>query len=126
MKPKQQAVMAKTNGHCWYCGHELIIPTAEMAITRENFDAWLHMDHVVAKTLGGSNHIDNLIPACWRCNCTKGDKSVEQYRLYLAIRETGMPYFNREQLEWLLKMGFQMPDTKPVVFWAEQKEAAQS
>ena len=30
------------------------------------------VDHYVARALGGSDHIDNLIPACGPCNSKKG------------------------------------------------------
>lgn len=46
-----------------------------------------HYDHVVARSRGGADHGGNLVPACARCNGQKGSMSVEEYRLFLMIRE---------------------------------------
>lgn len=33
-----------------------------------------HSDHVLAKSLGGSDQSDNRVPACQRCNSRKSDR----------------------------------------------------
>lgn len=38
-----------------------------------------HVDHIVPLVRGGSNAWSNLAIACPSCNCSKGDKSVEEF-----------------------------------------------
>lgn len=61
-------VWAKSDGHCWYCGR----PTNPFVDFR--------VDHVVPIAGGGSNLLDNLVPACHRCNAAKGALSLQQFR----------------------------------------------
>jgi len=53
-------VWDKTAGLCWYC-HEELNPFRDFTV-----------DHVVPLARGGSNHIENLVPACGICNMRKG------------------------------------------------------
>ena len=39
-------------------------------------DAKLTADHVVPLSKGGSDHIENILPACQPCNSSKGTKSI--------------------------------------------------
>jgi len=68
--PKRARVYAKTNGWCFYCAS---IPAA-------------HIDHMNPRVRGGSNQIENLIGACAKCNLQKNDRTVEEYRAFLAHR----------------------------------------
>ena len=53
-----------------------------------------HIDHVEPLALGGLHVPDNLVPACERCNCSKGDTPVEAW--YLS-----QPFFSSERWEAL-------------------------
>ena len=44
----------------------------------------LTVDHIVAKDVGGSDHISNLQLLCGHCNSVKGKKSQEQLKVRLA------------------------------------------
>lgn len=64
-------VLSKTDGHCAYCGSKLK-------------KGW-HIDHVEPLYRGydkypKNNDIDNLMPACPRCNIWKHTHSVEKFR----------------------------------------------
>lgn len=37
----------------------------------------LTRDHVIPLSAGGSNDISNIVPACLRCNQTKGGRALE-------------------------------------------------
>lgn len=51
---------------CRYCGTEL----NEETVT---------MDHRIPLAKGGTNWISNLVPACKSCNCSKRDKTEQEY-----------------------------------------------
>ncbi|MGP9605603.1 HNH endonuclease [Glutamicibacter sp. AOP33-2CA-4] len=40
----------------------------------------LSLDHVVPRSAGGQNTIENLRPAHLSCNSARGDRPIEQYR----------------------------------------------
>lgn len=48
---------------CFYCG------------AREK----LTVDHVVPLSRGGSHYIDNIVPACQRCNSRKGRRTADEF-----------------------------------------------
>ena len=37
------------------------------------------VDHIVARTKGGSDHLDNLQLLCGACNSTKGTRTQEEF-----------------------------------------------
>lgn len=39
-----------------------------------------HCDHVVPKSHGGKTVLENLVTACPSCNCSKGGKTLEEWR----------------------------------------------
>jgi 5-methylcytosine-specific restriction endonuclease McrA len=49
---------------CAYCGVQLDAPT---------------MDHVVPLSKGGTNDIDNIVPACKSCNSRKRDRDLNEF-----------------------------------------------
>lgn len=52
---------------CFYCG----LKTDSM-----------HMDHVMPISRGGRHSIGNLVPACAKCNISKKDKLLIEWRIY--------------------------------------------
>lgn len=57
------AILAEAQGHCAYCDKE----------------AKLTLDHVIPLSKGGKHSKDNVVPACEHCNCSKGNKTVEEW-----------------------------------------------
>ena len=55
---------AESGGECVVCGSKHTLLT---------------IDHIVAKNLGGSNHISNTIGMCQKCNKIKGHKTVIEF-----------------------------------------------
>jgi hypothetical protein len=74
-----EAVRKKTPGLCFYCGKEFrpLDPYHPDAMT---------VDHYVALARGGSDELDNLVPACRRCNGRKRDGDAEEFMQ--VIRES--------------------------------------
>lgn len=55
---------------CFYCG-AILNPTTYTE------------DHLIPRSRGGSNKLDNRVTCCRKCNCSKGNKTLEEYRTYL-------------------------------------------
>jgi len=61
-------LVAEYDGRCAYCGAK----------------ALLHADHRLPLSRGGSNSIDNIVPACARCNLRKHALTEAEFRARLA------------------------------------------
>lgn len=110
-KSKRLLVAEKFNWHCAYCGEKLSKET-------------MVIDHVVAKSNGGSNHIDNLFPSCRKCNSSKGVKTLEQFRLFLSFKKAiPTPEFSQCQIEFLKRRGVLniLGNFKEIRFFFEEK-----
>jgi hypothetical protein len=92
----------RTNGRCYYCGLPAVV-----------------LDHVRSLRDGGTDDPENLIPACWRCNCAKAGRSVDAYRAICRRVAAGAPLFTAEQLAYLDESGIVLPELPPYVFWGE-------
>jgi hypothetical protein len=66
-------VMAKTNGHCYSCGHKFESPS----------EVWI--EHIIAFSTGGSNTIENLLPGCRICNYTRSKHTPRKIQRILTI-----------------------------------------
>jgi 5-methylcytosine-specific restriction endonuclease McrA len=64
---RKLSVFNKLNGRCSYCGE---------IITIDNFQ----IDHVIPRSLNGSDRLDNLMPACCSCNNYKGANTIDGFR----------------------------------------------
>ena len=54
----------------------------------------LEPDHRVALSRGGSNRIENILPACRRCNARKHRMSESEFRARLAAEQNGQSPYN--------------------------------
>jgi len=59
--------------YCYYCGEELLFgvhPLVNLSAT---------IDHVKPLSKGGAlRDVDNIVLACYKCNCDKGDDYEEE------------------------------------------------
>jgi 5-methylcytosine-specific restriction endonuclease McrA len=62
----RRAVFERDEYRCRYCG----IDVGEDG----------HCDHVIPKSRGGTDDVDNLVTACEQCNCSKGARTPEEWR----------------------------------------------
>lgn len=69
-KAEREKVYKKYDGHCSYCGKEIAYKD-------------MQVDHLIpleGYSQDGTNDIDNLMPACRRCNHYKRANSLEGWR----------------------------------------------
>lgn len=59
----------KNAGYCWYCGKKLAWRNYGVAGAR---GAW-EVDHGRPRSRGGTEHLNNLHPACIPCNRAKSN-----------------------------------------------------
>lgn len=64
-------ILAEANGHCHYCGKI----------------AKLTLDHVIPLSKGGKHSKDNVVAACLHCNCSKNDRTLEDWNVVCRSEE---------------------------------------
>ena len=97
-RPVIRAIMwDKSLGRCWYCGRELN-PFRDFSV-----------DHIVSRSDGGDESYENLVPSCRHCNRSKGDRSLEEFRVTSAKKADGCPGFTQQQIAWLKGQSVQIP-----------------
>jgi 5-methylcytosine-specific restriction endonuclease McrA len=64
----KREVLRRDNYTCQYCGQHM---------------AYLTIDHVIPRRLGGKHSWDNLVAACPTCNHRKGGRTAEQAQMRL-------------------------------------------
>lgn len=63
-KEKRLAIYMRDGFACAYCGVDLTNAAPEQ----------VNLDHLLPRSAGGKNGAENLVTACRRCNCSRGDK----------------------------------------------------
>lgn len=80
---KTREILRERDGcECWYCGG-IMFDIPHPAIPGATFDD-VTIEHMLARHLGGTNHIDNLVLAHGKCNRDVGHKTVEEK---IAVRD---------------------------------------
>jgi hypothetical protein len=85
---------ARDGGHvCRYCGVKIVRRPYEShpedcyhtgyGVAPADGYAFGQIDHVIPKSRGGSNKIDNLVLACGKCNASKNARTPEEW----AVRD---------------------------------------
>lgn len=110
----QFEVWKKSEGICWYCGIQTVFPSR----TYFNHGNVFSVEHVIPQVHGGTDDIENLVPACKTCNSTKRTGSLERFRYLLGNPKVR---FSPEQIAYLRECGFELPNYSTYVFWFERK-----
>lgn len=61
-------IFDKTDGNCHLCHKELIFENHGL----QDVEYSWHIEHSKPKASGGTDHLNNLYPACAKCNLEKG------------------------------------------------------
>lgn len=78
-------VYEKNNGYCIYCEKRLSFVNYGK---RGERGSW-HIDHSKPKAKGGTDHGNNLVPACIDCNQDKSDKNGSYYKTKFEYETIG-------------------------------------
>ena len=68
---KKRVIIGLYGNNCAYCG----LPLDSLT---------MHIDHIIPKSQGGTDEIDNLTPCCPMCNLAKGTMSADMYLDWLS------------------------------------------
>jgi len=71
-------IFNKTGGYCYHCRKKLAWNNYGLVGER---GAW-EVDHSVPLSRGGTDHLNNLVPACIECNRSKGDSTTREFEGY--------------------------------------------
>lgn len=97
----RKAAWDKTAGRCWWCGVHM------------EWGADFTVDHLVPTSNGGSDELDNLVPACKGCNSRRRNRDLRWFRRTMS----GIPFFNERQLEYLHNIGVTISDGDYVFYF---------
>lgn len=75
------AVYERDGNACVYCGFKFEPPRVEGDLLIGPAPT---VDHLLPRSRGGKNTVENLVTACWSCNSTKRNKTADEF---LAWRE---------------------------------------
>lgn len=112
-------ILERDNFDCFYCGIKVNVFKA----AEEADNTCAHIDHLLPQCQGGSDAASNLVTACRSCNCTKGKKSLEEYRRYVDLRDheyIRAQYFLRQILDECDDLPFRK-QLKAMLVWLENR-----
>lgn len=75
-KDRLEKIYYKTDGYCHICHKKLSFSNYGVHGAK---GSW-HVEHSIARANGGSDNLNNLFPACIRCNLEKGTKHTKTAR----------------------------------------------
>jgi 5-methylcytosine-specific restriction endonuclease McrA len=70
------SIYDKTDGYCHICQKKLAFTNHG----KRGFKGAWHVEHSKSKAKGGSDHMNNLYPACIKCNSEKGTMHTKTAR----------------------------------------------
>ncbi|GHU51689.1 HNH endonuclease [Clostridia bacterium] len=106
-KAERHRILKKTNGHCAYCGCELMYED-------------MQIDHVVPISCGGADADNNMLPACRSCNHYKGGSQIDTFRRYVEKMPSTL---DRDSVTYrnAVRFGLVVPRPHKVTFYFERE-----
>lgn len=76
----RKQVYKKCNGLCAYCGKPILFKAMQVDHIVPVYWSWSDEECAQNNVTRGSDHIENLLPSCKRCNKWKSSTSLEKFR----------------------------------------------
>ena len=114
MKIDRTKVYDKFEGHCAYCGDEIKFKGFQIDHIHPQFLAHFEPNK-------DNNRLENLNPACPKCNKFKSSFRLEDYRRELSLQVPRLLNENA-QFKRALKFGQIKLTQKPIVFFFETEK----
>jgi hypothetical protein len=123
-KKQREALRAKFDGRCAYCGEVLTKMQADHLepLTRVHTDPWGRpLPSADRKVMNPSaNFVSNMMPACAPCNLHKGGYYLDQWRDVLS-RSAAILAREKSIFRAALRFGIVTVDPAPVTFYFERQ-----
>jgi len=95
-KPKLDNIYNRTTGYCHICHQKLARNNYGQFCAR---GAW-EVEHSIPQSKGGTNHLNNLYPACIECNRGKSNKTTKTARKWNNKTRAPFPPAKRKQAKY--------------------------
>jgi len=113
MKINRAAVYQKYNGHCAYCGREILFKQMQVDHFWPQF-----LSHLQSGL--DNNAFENLMPSCQKCNNHKHGMKIELWRSELQKQVSRLR--KNAQFDRALRFGQVKITENPIVFYFEKIE----
>ena len=95
---EREFLIKKQNNKCYYCGCELDIKPKDNSIRYIST-----IDHIIPKSKVTNNSLSNLVVCCLKCNSSKCNRPLKEFREQFFINSIDSPKFTPKQIRWLVK-----------------------
>lgn len=121
-KEKREAVYEKCQGHCAYCGKTISMKEMQVDHIEPHWHTLSEDQALKAGIKKGSHDLENLNPACARCNKWKSTYSLETFR---KVIQTSLDRLERDTPNFRLARDFGLLKTNEnqVTFYFEKIDA---
>jgi 5-methylcytosine-specific restriction endonuclease McrA len=118
MKINRQEVLDKYDGHCAYCGDEIILQTMQVDHIRPKLFFEFGCEEDIPDY--GVDDIENLNPSCRKCNNFKNVWSIEEFRRELEA-QVGRARKYSVNFRMAEKFNQIQINEQPIIFYFEKK-----
>ena len=94
-------ILDRADGHCHVCREDLIFENYGI----RGADGTWEVDHSRARARGGTDHLNNLLPACPPCNQSKGTNSARSAREQRGFKRPPFSKVERQRNTWIGAIG---------------------
>lgn len=100
----RKQVYKKCDGRCAYCGKDMLFAQMQVDHLHPTYWNWTEEQILEAGITRGTDHIENLMPACRRCNKWKDKHDIEGLRVQI-LKQPAMLLADSAGFKLLLDYG---------------------